>query len=183
MVAEARLAMKHARLYAAPFFGLPLLLPTSLAASAPRTAKPPSSIEPEGKAEPVRVSHRHRTIVECMSVPLRTACAGRIGEGDTAAVVRFERSGVTAALDPAQRAISVVFPHRSGPQEQTIGLPIGEWLVDWPGSDKLERLEIKPGARMLVALATTSGACELKTDSCELVPGVRERRIRVSEAR
>jgi hypothetical protein len=41
----------------------------------------------------------------------------------------------------------VVFPHRSGPQEQTIGLPVGEWLVDWPGSDKLERLEIKPGAR------------------------------------
>jgi hypothetical protein len=176
--------MKDAPRYAASLVGLTLLWPTSLDASATHTTRPPSSIEPEGKTEPLRVSHRHRAIVECINVPRRTTCAGRVAEGDTAAIVRFERTGVvTAALDPTQAAISLVFPHRTGPQEQTISLPVGEWLVDWPGSEKLERLEIRPGARMHVALATTSGACELKADRCELVPGVRERRIRVSEAR
>lgn len=166
-----------------PLLGLVLLSPSSLdAASIPLA--PPGSIEPREKVAAVRVSHRHRAIVECIRVPQRASCVGRVAEGDTGAVVRFERMGVvTVGLNPAQGAVRVVFPHQSGPQEQVVSLAVGAWLVDWPDSEKLERLDIKPGTRMQVALATTSGACEFKGDTCELLPGVRERRIRISDVR
>lgn len=88
---------------------------------------------------------------------------------------------MTVGLDSEHAEPRVFLPHQTGPQEQTIDLPVGEWLVDWPDSQKLERLEIRPGTRPHVALATTSGACELKANRCELLPGIRERRIRVRE--
>lgn len=164
-----------------PLIGLVLISTASLEAASIPLA-PPGSIEPRERIAAVRVSHRHRAIVECVRVPQRASCVGRVAEADTAAVVRFERMGVvTVGLNPAQGAVRVVFPHQAGPQEQVVSLAVGGWLVDWPESEKLERLEIKPGTRMQVALATTSGACEYKDDTCELLPGVRERRIRISE--
>jgi hypothetical protein len=165
-----------------PLIGLVLLCPASPdAASIPLA--PPGSIEPKEPVAAVRVSHRHRAIVECIRVPKRASCVGRVAEADTGAIVRFERMGVvTVGLTSAQGAVRVVFPHQAGPQEQVVRLAVGPWLVDWRESVKLERLEIRPGTRMQVALATTSGACEYKHDTCELLPGVRERRIRISEA-
>lgn len=156
---------------------------TSSGAAGPPLA-PPGSLEPKEKVAAVRVSHRHRAIVECVRVPKQATCAGRVAEGDTGAVVRFERMGVvTVGLSQGQGAVRVVFSHQTAPQEQLVSLGVGAWLVDWRDSEKLERLDIKPGARVQVALATTSGACELKNDTCELVPGVRERRIRISDVR
>lgn len=163
--------------------GLAPLSATSAGAAGTPLA-PPGSIEPKEKVAAIRVSHRHRAIVECVRVPKQATCVGRVAEGDTGAVVRFERVGVvTVGLSPGQGAVRVVFSHQSAPQEQVISLGVGAWLVDWPDSEKLERLDIKPGARMQVALDTTSGACELENDTCELRSGVRERRIRVSDVR
>ena len=165
-----------------PFIGLVLLSPASLDATSIPLA-PPGSLEPRELVAAVRVSHRHRAIVECIRVPKRASCVGRVAEADTGAIVRFERTGVvTVGLTPAPGAVRVVFPHHAGPQEQVVRLGVGPWLVDWRESERLERLEIEPGTRMQVALATTSGACEYKHDTCELLPGVRERRIRISEA-
>lgn len=165
-----------------PLIGLVLLSPVSLEATSIPLA-PPGSIEPREQVAAVRVSHRHRAIVECIRVPKRASCVGRVAEADTGAIVRFERTGVvTVGLTPAQGAVRVVFPHQAGPQEQVVRLAVGPWLVDWPESEKLERLEIKPGTRIQVALATTSGACEYKDETCELLPGVRERRIRINES-
>jgi hypothetical protein len=169
---------------------LPLLvaLATLLGASPGATAsysatKPPSSLDPGSKTAPVQISHRHRAIVECVRVPKKASCVGRVADGDTAAVVRFERTDVTTvAFNPLRAEPRAVLPHHAGPQEQTIELPVGEWLVDWLDSQRLERLDVKPGARIQVALATTSGACQLKADHCELLPGTRERRIHVSQA-
>ncbi|HEX2872464.1 MAG TPA: hypothetical protein VHP33_14445 [Polyangiaceae bacterium] len=163
--------------------GLVLFSATSSGAAGPPLA-PPGSIEPKEKVAAVRVSHRHRAIVSCVRVPKQATCARRVAEGDTAAVVRFERMGVvTVGLNQGQGAVRVVFSHQATPQEQVINLGVGAWLVDWPDSEKLERLDITPGARVQVALVTSSGACELKNDTCELVPGVRERRIRISDVR
>jgi hypothetical protein len=174
--------VKRGRLYL-PLIGLVLLWPPSLDATSIPLA-PPGSIEPKEKVAAVRVSHRHRAIVQCIRVPQRATCVGRVAEGDTGVVIRFERMGVVAVgLNPAQSAVRVVLPHKSGPQEQVVSLAVGAWLVDWPEFERLERLEIKPGSRMQVALATTSGACELKDDTCELRPGARERRLRISEVR
>jgi len=166
-----------------PLIGLVLLWPQSLDATSLPLA-PPGSIEPREKVAAVRVSHRHRAIVQCTRVPQRASCVGRVAEADTGAVVRFERMGVgTVGLKPAQESVRVVFPHQTGPQEQVVNLAVGSWLVDWPDSEKLERLDLDPGTRMQVALATTSGACAFKNDACELLPGVRERRIRISDVR
>jgi hypothetical protein len=174
--------VKRVRAYLLLLGGVPFLT-TSAGAAGPPTA-PPGSIAPKEKVAPVRVSHRHGAIVECVRVPKRASCAGRVAEGDTGAVVRFERVGVvTVGLNQGQGAVRVVFSHQAAPQEQVISLGVGAWLVDWPDFEKLERLDIKPGARMQVALVTTSGACELENDTCELRPGVRERRIRISDVR
>jgi hypothetical protein len=158
---------------------------SSLGAAARRTAAvPPSSLQPKAKTAPVRVSHRHRSIVQCARAPQGASCVGRVSDADTAAVVRFERSDVVAtALNPTSGAVRVSFPHRAGPQEQTLDLPVGEWVVDWLGSERIERINVHPETPLHVALASTSGACKLKVDHCELLPGVRERYIRVSEGR
>jgi hypothetical protein len=179
---EKGIEVKRGALYM-PLIGLVLLSPTSLDATSFPLA-PPGSVEPREKVVAVRVSHRHRAIVECIRVPQRASCVGRVADADTGAVVRFERMEVvTVGLKPTQAAVGVVFPHQAGPQEQVVNLPVGGWLVDWPDYEKLERLDLEPGTRSQVALATTSGACEFKDDSCELLPGVRERRIRISDVR
>lgn len=157
----------------------------SLEAAARDTApKPPSSLEPDGKTAPVRISHRHRAIVECVRVPKQARCLGRVADGDSAAVVRFSRAAIsTVAFEGPRAEPRAVFPHRAGPQEQVLDLPVGPWLVDWADSQKFERLDVRPGIRVHLALATTSGACELKADRCELLPGVRERHMSLSKAR
>jgi hypothetical protein len=143
---------------------------------------PPSSLEPPGKTAPVRISHRHRTIRECVHVRVPPSCNGRVSEGDTATTVTFARTGATSvSLRPAQAAIKVAFPNRVGPQEQVVVFPVGDWLVDWPGAPRVEQLTVRPGSAPQVALATASGACSLESERCELLEGVRERRIQVSE--
>jgi hypothetical protein len=62
-------------------------------------------------------------------------------------------------------------------------LPIGQWLIDWRGAPRLERLVVRDGSRAEVALSSVSGACVQKGDRCELVADVRERDIRVSETK
>jgi hypothetical protein len=158
------------------------LCPAASRASATGATLPPSSLEPPGKTAPVRVSHRHRVIRECVYVRLPPRCDGRVSEGDTGTEVTFARSGATnVSFRPAQAAIKIVFPSRSGPQEQVVVLPVGDWLVDWPGASRVVELEVRPGSNLQVSLATASGACSLKGERCELMDGFRERRIRVLE--
>jgi hypothetical protein len=105
----------------------------------------------------------------------------RDSDADSATVVRFQRAGVAnAGLTPETATVRVVFPHRSAQQEQVVGLPVGEWLVDWAGADALARLQVGAGAHPQVQLTTTSGACQLKNDGCELVP-MRARHISIDE--
>jgi len=160
------------------------LCPISSSASATRTVLPPSSLEPAGKTAPVRISHRHRTIRECVYVRAAPSCDGRVSEGDTATEITFARTGATnASFRPARAAIKVAFPSRSGPQEQVVVFPVGDWLVDWPGTSRIEQLRVRPGSAPQVALTTASGACSLKKDRCELIESFRERGIRVAEGR
>jgi hypothetical protein len=145
-----------------PLIGLVLLSPASLDAARIPLA-PPGSIEPKELVAAVRVSHRHRAIVECIPVPKRVSCVGRVAEADTGAIVRFERMGViTVGLSPAQGAVRVVFSHQAGPQEQVIRvirLAVGPWLVDWPESERLERLE------------TSAELCRSCADECRRMAG------------
>jgi hypothetical protein len=166
--------------YLPPLVSFALLSGSSFGAA----AKPPTSIAPDAKTAPVRVSHRHRAVVECRRLTGKIGCFGRIVDADTAAVVRFERTSVmTAAFDSKRAELRAILPHQLGPQEQTLDVPVGSWLVDWVDADKLERLEVEPGRRADVALVTTSGGCQLEAGRCELRPGVREARIRVSQGR
>jgi hypothetical protein len=158
------------------------LCPAASRASATGATLPPSSLEPPGKTAPVRVSHRHRTIRECVHVRVPPSCDGRVAEADTATEVTFARTGATnVSFRPAQAVIKIAFPSRVGRQEQVVVLPVGDWLVDWPGAPRIEQLEVRPGSHLQVALTTASGACALEGDRCELREGFRERRIRVSE--
>lgn len=182
---NTRKRIGHVALRAASLVAAVSACPTAPEAAARHAAAPPpSSLQPKAKATRVRISHRHRSIVQCVRAPHASSCLGRVADADTAAVIRFERSEVaTAALHPARGGQRVVFAHQAGPQEQTIDLAVGEWLLDWLDSEKLERIDVHSDTSMHVALATTSGACELRTDRCELLPGVRERHIQVSELR
>jgi hypothetical protein len=157
------------------------LLATSSTAAITRTPAPPSSLAPQAQSVQVRVKHRHRAVRECIQLPLPSSCVGREAEGDTAAVIEFERlSVVNASLHP-RSALRVAFPHRNGPQAQAIELGVGDWLIDWRGSERIERLQVKAGAQPQVTLTTTSGSCERIGARCVLVPGVRARRLTIGE--
>jgi hypothetical protein len=143
---------------------------------------PPSSLQPVAKTAPVMVTHRHRATRECVKRPAPAVCLAREVEGDTATMVRFERTGMTnAVFDPGARSTRVVFSHRMAEQEQVVVLPVGDWLVDWPGAEAIETLRVRPGAHPRVAMTTRSGACQLKQDRCELV-SARNLHISVTDA-
>lgn len=92
------------------------------------------------------------------------------------------RTGVTnVSSRPAQGPIKLAFASRGGPPTQIVSLPVGEWLVEWPGAARVEPLRVKAGSNLHVALATASGACLLEADSCRLKEGFREQRIRITE--
>ncbi len=142
---------------------------------------PPTSIEPDGGTRAVRVSHRHRMVVDCRHVAAPSSCAERLRDGDTATTVSFVRTDVEPSTSHPPAALRLTFAHQQGPQEQVATLKVGRWLVDWPGSTAPERLDIRADSHLDVSLTTISGACVQRGDRCELVSGVRERRIRVSE--
>jgi hypothetical protein len=164
--------------------GLVLGFAATLYAAAVGSLRPPSSIEPDPGTQAVRVSHRHQTVVDCRHVALPPSCTARLRDGDTATMIRFVRTGVdSAALHPASATVRLAFPHQLGSQEQVARLAIGQWLVDWRGAPKLEKLDVRGDAHVEVALSTVSGACVQKGDRCVLVSGVRERHIRITETK
>jgi hypothetical protein len=152
------------------------------AVSGASLASPPSSLRPAARTAVVRLSHRHRAVRECFRLHAARSCLSNIAEADTATVVELERTSVTAAmLEPDTRSVRVVFPHHAGPQEQALDLPLGEWVVDWPGADKIERLHVDARSKPRIVLLTVSGACRLRENRCELVPG-QLRHVVVSDA-
>lgn len=166
----------------APIAALGMLSATSSPASISRTGAPPSSLVPRSQSVQVRVKHRHRAIRECVELRLSPTCVGREAEGDTAAVIDFERSGVVnASLHPQSGGLRVAFAHRNGQQEQAIVLAVGDWLLDWHGSDRIERLQVRAGVQLQLTLTTTSGSCARVRDHCEVVPGIRARRLSIGE--
>jgi hypothetical protein len=114
---------------------------------------------------------------------LPPSCVGQLSEGDTATVVRFVRADVEpSALRAGGATVRLALPRKQGSQQQVAMLQTGRWLVDWSGAPELEQLDVRPDSHLQVALATVSGACVQKGDRCELVSGVRERRIRITDA-
>lgn len=114
---------------------------------------------------------------------LPPSCVAQLREGDTATVVRFVRAGVEpSALRAGGATVRLALPQKQGSQEQVAMLRTGRWLVDWSGAPELEQLDVRPDSHLQVALATVSGACVQKGDRCRLVSGVRERRIRITDA-
>lgn len=161
---------------------LGLLSAASSSASTTRTGAPPSSLVPQAQSVQVRVRHRHRAIRECVELRVSPTCVGREVEGDTAAVIDFERSGiVNASLHPQSGGLRVAFAHRNGQQEQAIALAVGDWLIDWHGSDRIERLQVRAGVQLQITLTTTSGSCARVRDHCQVVPGIRARRLSIGD--
>lgn len=138
---------------------------------------PPSSLKPAEKVVSVQVSHQHRVVHDCAPSPARNICMSREVDGDTATSLRFERTGTAnVGLDPDGSAVLMTFPHHLGPQEQSIRLAPGDWLVDWAGASGIAHLHVEAGAHPTVTLVTTTGACHLRNRRCELDP-TRERQI------
>ena len=163
--------------------GLVIGFAATLYAAAVRSL-PPSSIEPDTATRAVRVSHRHQMVADCRHIASPPSCVGQLRDGDTATVVRFVQTGVEpSALHPASATVRLTLPHKQGSQEQVATLQIGQWLVDWSGAPALDKLDVRPDSHLEVTLATVSGACVQKGDRCELISGVRERHIRVTEAK
>jgi len=146
------------------------LIGTPLRAETMRPSlSPPSSLEPGDEAVAVSISHRHRAVQECLGLGERAVCRGRESDADTATVVRLMPAGVgKAGLRPGSEEVRVSFPHHVGPQEQTVKLAPGDWLIDWPGAPAIGRLHVTAGARPEVALVTTTGRCRPKENHCEL---------------
>lgn len=146
------------------------------AESASTSFQPPSSLAPPAEAVSIRVAHRHRTVQDCIESKTPLVCTGREVDADTATVVRLTRTGVvSAAVGPKREDIQVSFPHHVGPQEQSIKLKPGDWLVDWPGAPTIGRLHVAAGANPQVTLVTTTGGCRFKEQRCELVTKNRQR--------
>lgn len=158
------------------------LLAIASTASSKRNATPPTSLAPRAKSVQVRIRHLHRAIRSCTQQRTPPTCAGREEDGNTAAVVDFEPGGtVNASLHPHNARVRVAFPVRQGQQEQAIVLTAGEWLVDWQGSGQIQRLRLEVGEHPLVTLTTRSGSCEHTREQCQLVPGVRSRRLSIAD--
>jgi hypothetical protein len=156
----------HAAVLSSLLFGMAEHGP-SLAQTAALT--PPSSLTPSDKTVAVQLTHRHRAVRECVAPAGTKTCAGRELEADTATTVRFERVEVAKAKLIADRGmLQVTFPPHVGPQEQTIRLEVGDWLVDWPGAAGIGHLHVVAGAKPRVTLVTSSGRCRFKEQRCEL---------------
>jgi hypothetical protein len=87
---------------------------------------------------------------------------------------------VNATVGPGHDDVQLTFPHHVGPQEQTVQLVPGDWLVDWPGAPTIARLHVAAGATPQVSLVTLTGSCVLKEAHCEL-ESKRTRRIAVRD--
>lgn len=175
--------MAHGRMTGAMAICLVATAVSDVGATTNPTAQPPSSLRPAAKTQVVRISHRHRAIVECVRVASSPSCVSHVVDADTATRLSLDPIGVVAAsFEPSHGSVPVVFRHQVGPREQQVVLPVGSWLVNWPGASKLERLEVRAGVRTEVALATVSGVCEVKADRCVLIAGPREQRIHVAHA-
>ncbi|HVY25755.1 MAG TPA: hypothetical protein VHB79_04360 [Polyangiaceae bacterium] len=154
---------------------------TSQGGTGRQALAPPSSLEPPEAPVTVRVTHRHRAVRQCVSLKEPRICTGRELEADTATTVRFERVGVSsAAMMPDTGTPHVTFPRHVGPQEQSIKLAVGDWLVDWPGAPSIGHLRVAAGAHPLVSLVTSSGRCRFEGERCEL-DSVRSRQLAVHD--
>jgi len=132
-----------------------------------RSAAPPSSLQPAAEPVLVRITHRHRLVSKCSLSSAAMACQARELDGDSATTLRLARPGpVTTTV--RNNVVRVSFPHHVGPQEQTVRLLPGDWLVDWPGAATIGRLHVATGASPGVALTTATGVCRLKEKRCEL---------------
>jgi hypothetical protein len=153
-------------------------------ASAQLAPGPPSSIEPKGSKQQVLISHLHRRVRGCTSIPSKkpTSCAPQLSDARAATSVLLEPVPTPNGPPGRSERIVVTFPSKKGLQKQTVELPVGEWTIEWPGCREIGRLATSArGVVPRVALRTTSGSCELSANQCQLVAGTKEHRIVVEE--
>lgn len=146
------------------------------------TPPPARPIEPDINTQTVRVSHRHQLVVACLHITEPPGCVAQLRDSDTATTVSFVKDFKPAALHHGGASLRLTLPHLPTSQEQVASLEVGQWLVDWRGAPRVEELDVRPDKRLEVALATVSGACVEAGDRCELVSGVRERNVHVTES-
>ena len=141
-----------------------LVVPWPRLASGEPTPRPPTSIEPAVKKQKVLVTHLQRHVRACKAVPAKhpTACTRQLSDSAATTTVLFDP--VSAAVGASRRMqIAVKFPDALGLQKQLVELPIGEWVVNWPGCRDAPRLNVTATKDVAprVALQTISGGCEL----------------------
>jgi hypothetical protein len=176
---------KRAAVRAFSPFALATLVVPPAAAGHPPAPRPPSSIEPKIAKQVVIVSHLHRRVRACTSIPSKnaTSCAPQLGDAEATTRVFLVPVATPSGAPSRHRRIVVAFSDMSGVQKQTVELPVGEWTVEWPGCREVGRLVISAARGVVprIALRTTTGSCELSSAGCRLLAGTTEQRLTVEE--
>jgi hypothetical protein len=150
------------------------------------TARPPSSVEPETRARPVRVSHHHQRVKACDLAKARTGahCVASLEEASSSATVVFQSILYPSTTDDdARHRVTLKLSDRIGRQEDRIELPLGRWLVDWLGYPAVRRLSVDRRSSPSILLETTSGRCSLEGNRCRMQRETVSRRLRVRDAK
>jgi hypothetical protein len=162
-----------------------LMIPWPRLASHELAPRPPSSLGPKATTQEVLISHLHRRVRGCTAIPAKnpTACAAQSNDASAGTTLFLEPIAAPDGAPSRSQRIVVTFPETNGLQKQTVELPLGEWMIEWPGCRETGRLAIS-AARSVAprfTLRTTSGGCELYSSQCRLLDGVVEQRLKIEE--
>ncbi len=151
------------------FLAVLTFAPVSDAITTSRAAHPPSSVGADTQTRTVHVSHRHERVRRCATLRFgeHFHCAPVLVDADTAATVTFQLVVTPSTVRKAQ-SVLLTLPSLAGPQESSIELSLGEWLVDWQAYGIVRSLQIGPESAPLISLRTRSGRCELSGNRCRL---------------
>jgi len=175
---------RHARWFT-PLFFASALVGASSYARIERSGRPPNSLRPPAERRPVRVLYAHERVRQCKRVTIdrRHRCIAELEPADTSATVTFElvTTPSTVAGDTGSPLV-VQFPSRLGPQDASVELALGQWLVDWRGRG-CANLTILPTTSAVVSLEATTGRCEFRGGQCRHNPDAVSQQMTISDER
>jgi len=110
------------------------------------------------------------------------SCTPELEDRDSVTVVTFRQVGLPDSTSGgASEAVAVAFPSHVGLQERNTELALGQWDIEWPGLQELQRVQVDTRSEVSIALKTTSGRCEVRDDQCRVVGGAISRRVAVTD--
>lgn len=138
----------------------------------------PDSLEP-GPRGRVRVTHRHRKIVQCRTrgkAP-KLKCRSTREDADVETKLSIKPIPDPSVAERDQRQpVEVTFPSQLQRGEKWLELPVGTWEVVWQDTAP-KRFEVRDEDEFKIWLRTVTGACKPEKKECVLHPGEQSRRV------